>query len=145
MTSVVYLQGCSLAPSVALSELMTVAWRKVLLRFAVWLLTLQVLVRILRLSPVGWWTCGTFLLCLCKPIARVFLIAIAFHLEFSLIAVHAREMLIPYIYNATRQAFDDGISLLRPMYYEFPQNPEAYLADGTGVLTLFLIAFVDWF
>jgi hypothetical protein len=62
-------------------------------------------------------------------------------LIFSRVAVHAREALIPYIYNATRQAFDDGISLLRPMYYEFPQNAEAYAADGTGMDVFFISYF----
>ena len=38
-----------------------------------------------------------------------------------------RVRLIPYIYTATRQAFDTGVSLLRPMYYDFPENDMAYV------------------
>lgn len=37
-----------------------------------------------------------------------------------------RYALIPYIYTAARQAYDTGISLLRPMYYDWPESPEAY-------------------
>jgi alpha-glucosidase len=37
-----------------------------------------------------------------------------------------RYALIPYIYTAARAAYDTGISLLRPMYYEHPDAPEAY-------------------
>jgi alpha-glucosidase (family GH31 glycosyl hydrolase) len=38
-----------------------------------------------------------------------------------------RYALIPYIYTAAREAYDTGISLLRPMYYDWPEAPEAYL------------------
>jgi alpha-glucosidase len=37
-----------------------------------------------------------------------------------------RYALIPYIYTAAREAYDTGISLLRPMYYDWPEAPEAY-------------------
>ncbi len=37
-----------------------------------------------------------------------------------------RYALIPYIYTAAREAYDSGISLLRPLYYEYPEAPEAY-------------------
>jgi len=37
-----------------------------------------------------------------------------------------RYALIPYIYTAARQAYDTGISLLRPMYYDYPEAAEAY-------------------
>ncbi|MGI9103063.1 MAG: TIM-barrel domain-containing protein [Terriglobales bacterium] len=37
-----------------------------------------------------------------------------------------RYALIPYIYTAARQAYDTGISLLRPLYYDWPDAPEAY-------------------
>lgn len=39
-----------------------------------------------------------------------------------------RYALIPYIYTASRQAHDTGVSLLRPMYYDYPEAPEAYTA-----------------
>ncbi len=37
-----------------------------------------------------------------------------------------RYALIPYIYTEARAAYDTGISLLRPMYYDYPEAPEAY-------------------
>eukprot|EP01091_Cochliopodium_minus_P014921 TRINITY_DN5176_c0_g1_i1.p1 TRINITY_DN5176_c0_g1~~TRINITY_DN5176_c0_g1_i1.p1 ORF type:complete len:906 (-),score=217.02 TRINITY_DN5176_c0_g1_i1:46-2763(-) len=47
-------------------------------------------------------------------------------------AVRQREQLIPYIYNHWRQAFETGLSLLRPLYYEFPKEEMAYICDRTG-------------
>ena len=41
-----------------------------------------------------------------------------------------RYALIPYIYTAARYAHDSGISILRPMYYEYPNREEAYHAEG---------------
>jgi alpha-glucosidase len=37
-----------------------------------------------------------------------------------------RYALIPYIYTAACEAHDTGISLLRPMYYDWPEAREAY-------------------
>ena len=37
-----------------------------------------------------------------------------------------RYSLIPYIYTNSRKAYDTGISLCRPMYYDYPENDEAY-------------------
>lgn len=37
-----------------------------------------------------------------------------------------RYALIPYIYTAARQAFDTGISMCRPLYYDYPEAEEAY-------------------
>lgn len=37
-----------------------------------------------------------------------------------------RYALIPYIYTAARQAFDTGVSICRPMYYDYPEADEAY-------------------
>ena len=41
-------------------------------------------------------------------------------------AVRLRYSLSPYIYNAARQAYDTGICLCRPMYYDYPENEESY-------------------
>ena len=41
-------------------------------------------------------------------------------------AVRLRYTLSPYIYNAARQAYDTGICLCRPMYYDYPENDESY-------------------
>lgn len=37
-----------------------------------------------------------------------------------------RYALIPYIYTAARNAYDSGISLCHPPYYEYPEAEEAY-------------------
>lgn len=41
-------------------------------------------------------------------------------------AFHLRYALIPYIYSAAREAYDTGISICRPMYYDYPKAKEAY-------------------
>lgn len=43
-------------------------------------------------------------------------------------AFHWRYQLVPYIYTMARIAHDTGVSLCRPMYYEYPQRDEAYAA-----------------
>jgi len=40
--------------------------------------------------------------------------------------VKLRYALNPYIYNASRQAFDSGVSIVRPMYYQYANHDEAY-------------------
>ena len=40
--------------------------------------------------------------------------------------VQLRYALMPYIYNACREAYDTGISLCRPLYYEWPEENNAY-------------------
>lgn len=37
-----------------------------------------------------------------------------------------REALVPYTYTAARQAYETGVSICRPMYYDYPVSPEAY-------------------
>ena len=37
-----------------------------------------------------------------------------------------RYALLPYIYTTARGAYDSGISMLRPMYYDYPESAEAY-------------------
>ena len=41
-----------------------------------------------------------------------------------------RYELMPYIYTAARQAYDTGISICRPLYYEWPEENEAYRREG---------------
>lgn len=41
-------------------------------------------------------------------------------------AVLQRYSLLPYIYTYSRMAYDSGVSLIRPMYYQHPDNKEAY-------------------
>ena len=43
--------------------------------------------------------------------------------------VHLRYQLMPYIYTAARQAYDTGISICRPLYYEWPEENEAYRSE----------------
>jgi alpha-glucosidase (family GH31 glycosyl hydrolase) len=42
------------------------------------------------------------------------------------IAYDLRYALSPYIYTSARQAYDTGISLCRPLYYDWPKDEEAY-------------------
>lgn len=48
------------------------------------------------------------------------------HFEQMRDALHLRYKLAPYIYNASRQAYDSGVSICRPMYYEYPEMEYAY-------------------
>lgn len=41
-------------------------------------------------------------------------------------AVKLRYALFPYIYTMARETFDTGISICRPLYYEYPDTEEAY-------------------
>ena len=43
-----------------------------------------------------------------------------------------RSALVPYTYTLAREAYDTGLGPIRPMYYEFPEHDEAYLADQNG-------------
>lgn len=40
--------------------------------------------------------------------------------------IRQRYEMAPYIYTMARKGYDDGLSLCRPMYYDYPQNKEAY-------------------
>ena len=40
--------------------------------------------------------------------------------------IKLRYSLIPYIYTEARSAYDNGISILRPMYYDYPSEETAY-------------------
>ncbi|MDE6453051.1 MAG: glycoside hydrolase family 31 protein [Muribaculaceae bacterium] len=37
-----------------------------------------------------------------------------------------RYAMVPYIYTMARRAHDEGVSLCRPLYYDYPEAPEAY-------------------
>ncbi|MDD4968982.1 MAG: glycoside hydrolase family 31 protein [Paludibacter sp.] len=41
-------------------------------------------------------------------------------------AIRLRYDLAPYIYTMARKTYDTGISLCRPMYYDYPESEEAY-------------------
>ncbi|GAA4271824.1 TIM-barrel domain-containing protein [Aquimarina gracilis] len=40
--------------------------------------------------------------------------------------VQLRYQLAPYIYTASRMAYDTGLSIIRPVYYNYPEKEEAY-------------------
>ena len=40
--------------------------------------------------------------------------------------VNNRYAMAPYIYTMARKTYEEGISLCRPMYYDYPDNEEAY-------------------
>lgn len=40
--------------------------------------------------------------------------------------MHLRYQLVPYIYAASRQTFETGVSMCRPMYYSHPEHDLAY-------------------
>ena len=43
--------------------------------------------------------------------------------------VKLRYALMPYIYTAARQAYDTGVSICRPLYYDSPEHNNAYLFE----------------
>ena len=43
--------------------------------------------------------------------------------------VKLRYALMPYIYTAARQAYDTGVSICRPLYYDSPEKNNAYLFE----------------
>ncbi len=45
-------------------------------------------------------------------------------------AVRLRYAVFPYIYTMAREAYDTGISICRPMYYDYPDIEEAYSYEG---------------
>ncbi len=46
-------------------------------------------------------------------------------------ALKLRYSLIPYIYTYSKQAYDTGISICRPLYYDSPQENDAYKEETT--------------
>ena len=45
-------------------------------------------------------------------------------------AVRLRYSLFPYIYTMARKTYDTGISICRPLYYEWPEAEESYTYDN---------------
>ena len=43
------------------------------------------------------------------------------------------------LYNATREAFETGVSPIRPMYFEYPEEDMAYAADMSGNFAQYLL------
>lgn len=45
-------------------------------------------------------------------------------------AVRLRYSIFPYLYTMARKTFDTGISICRPLYYEYPEVEEAYIYEN---------------
>lgn len=43
--------------------------------------------------------------------------------------IRLRYKLVPYIYTMAREAYDTGVSLCRPLYYDYPEAAEAYAEE----------------
>jgi alpha-glucosidase len=43
-----------------------------------------------------------------------------------------RHAMIPYIYTAARETYETGVSICHPLYYDYPEAPEAYAANSNG-------------
>ncbi|MCQ2135954.1 MAG: glycosyl hydrolase family 31, partial [Bacteroidales bacterium] len=48
------------------------------------------------------------------------------HYDYMVEAIRLRYDLSPYIYTAVRQAYDEGVSMCRPLYYYYPEVDNAY-------------------
>ena len=48
------------------------------------------------------------------------------HYQYMKEALELRYALTPYIYDMARQAYETGVSLCRPLYYEYPEEEKAY-------------------
>ena len=45
-------------------------------------------------------------------------------------AIRLRYTLFPYLYTMARKTYDTGIGMVRPLYYEYPDNEEAYTYEN---------------
>lgn len=45
-------------------------------------------------------------------------------------AVRFHYALNPYIYSQSRETYETGVAVCRPLYYEWPADEEAYIHDG---------------
>lgn len=51
------------------------------------------------------------------------------HYEYMKAAIGLRYALTPYIYTFSREAYDTGVSICRPLYYDYPEMQQAYDRD----------------
>lgn len=51
------------------------------------------------------------------------------HYEYMKSAIELRYALTPYVYTLSREAYDTGVSICRPLYYDCPETPQAYEWD----------------
>lgn len=76
-----------------------------------------------------WLQFGTFSPILrthCSPTCDRYVWTFYRHFDSMRATMRLRDALVPYIYTAGLSAYRTGVSLLRPMYYGFPSNDEAY-------------------
>jgi hypothetical protein len=43
---------------------------------------------------------------------------------------HLRYALLPYIYTEARRTYDSGVAFVRPLYYDWPEQDQAYVAKN---------------
>ena len=55
------------------------------------------------------------------------------------LALQRRAALLPYLYNAAREAFDTGVSLIRPLYYYYSDLDMAYANNMHGDYTSYFL------
>ena len=88
------------------------------------------------------------------------------HYRYMKEALELRYALTPYIYDMAREAYETGVSLCRPLYYEYPEEEKAYTwkqeyffgndilaaticeplgADGTAGRDVWLPAGTSWY
>lgn len=48
-------------------------------------------------------------------------------------AIRRRALLFPYLYTEARRTYDTGVAFLHPLYYDWPENDEAYATRGEYV------------
>lgn len=70
------------------------------------------------------------------------------HFEYMKAAVELRYALTPYIYTASREAYDTGVSICRPLYYDWPESSNSYDCDqeymfGDNILATVLCTPLD--
>ena len=63
-------------------------------------------------------------------------------------AIRLRYDLVPYIYNASRENYDTGVAMCRPMYYDYPELDKAYSSPeqfmfGNDILATAVVQPVD--
>jgi len=52
------------------------------------------------------------------------------HSEIMREVIRKRYEMVPYIYTENRKACDSGVSLCRPMYYDYPEINDAYVCEN---------------
>ena len=48
-------------------------------------------------------------------------------------AFQLRYSMLPYLYTEARRTYDTGVAFFRPLYYDWPEAPEAYTSKGEYV------------